>query len=359
VELIPIGCLLHSCTCRSHPCSSSRALEKLVSVAKSRRATACTEKNDESSRSHGVAVLTVGQPGSAQEPAGGEHHFAPMDGVLYVIDLAGSERSSDSKEHSKERMAETKQINLSLMALKDCIRARTIASSATPGAGAAAASHIPYRRSKLTMLLKDVFDIGCSRLCATVVIAAVSPLGRDLAHSANTLKYAAPLRVAAGKVQGAEERDPRDPALWTHDQMCGWLSRVCADDGVGSENEKLSCLPDNIQAENSYSTSTASIDPTSILTGQMSGVQFCMMPEPELFRRIQAQIAAPHGAMVAKRVSSALWTLIMDSKTRKRRPDGSIISEAEENKERNAREDAQKARYEMWGERERLMKVAS
>eukprot|EP00959_Pyramimonas_sp_CCMP1952_P459460 9478298-Pyramimonas_sp.AAC.1 len=53
-------------------------------------------------------------------------------------------------------MEETKKINLSLMALKDCIRARTLASAP----GAAVGAHIPYRRSKLTTLLKDVFDPG-------------------------------------------------------------------------------------------------------------------------------------------------------------------------------------------------------
>ena len=63
-------------------------------------------------------------------------------------------------------MDETKQINLSLMALKECIRARTLASAP----GAAASVHVPYRRSKLTLLLKDVFDHACTRLCATVGI---------------------------------------------------------------------------------------------------------------------------------------------------------------------------------------------
>jgi hypothetical protein len=47
-----------------------------------------------------------------------------------VIDLAGSERAADSKGHDKQRMEETKAVNLSLMALKDCIRARTLASTA-------------------------------------------------------------------------------------------------------------------------------------------------------------------------------------------------------------------------------------
>ena len=50
-------------------------------------------------------------------------------------------------------MAETKLINVSLMALKDCIRARSIASNP----GTSGVPHIPYRRSKLTLLMKDVF----------------------------------------------------------------------------------------------------------------------------------------------------------------------------------------------------------
>ena len=62
-----------------------------------------------------------------------------------VIDLAGSERAADSKGHDKQRMEETKAVNLSLMALKDCIRARTLASTA--GAGEQACTHKPPHTS--------------------------------------------------------------------------------------------------------------------------------------------------------------------------------------------------------------------
>jgi kinesin family protein 2/24 len=55
-----------------------------------------------------------------------------------VIDLAGSERAADSKNHDAKRMAETKLINASLSALKECIRARTMASQ--PGQGGI---HVP------------------------------------------------------------------------------------------------------------------------------------------------------------------------------------------------------------------------
>ena len=43
-------------------------------------------------------------------------------------------------------MEETKAINLSLMSLKECIRARTKASGPNP-----TPVHVPYRRSKLTL----------------------------------------------------------------------------------------------------------------------------------------------------------------------------------------------------------------
>jgi kinesin family protein 2/24 len=90
-------------------------------------------------------------------------------------------------------MAQTKDINTSLMALKECIRARTMASAG------GADVHVPFRRSKLTLLMKDVFDVGCSRLCSTVVLAACSPLCADVSHTTNTIKYAAPLRVSVSK----------------------------------------------------------------------------------------------------------------------------------------------------------------
>lgn len=81
-----------------------------------------------------------------------------------------------------------------LMSLKECVRARTRASKL--GAASDTKCFVPYRRNKLTLLMKDVFDIGCRRLCSTVVIATVSALALDIPHTANTLSYAAPLRVA-------------------------------------------------------------------------------------------------------------------------------------------------------------------
>ena len=56
---------------------------------------------------------------------------------------------------------------------------------------------VPYRRTKLTLLMKDVFDIACSRLCSTVVLACVSALAKDAPHTLNTLGCAPPWRAHA------------------------------------------------------------------------------------------------------------------------------------------------------------------
>ena len=239
-------------------------------------------------------------------------------GILYVIDLAGSERAADSKDHSKERMEETKAINTSLMNLKECIRARTAASNQSN-------VFVPYRRSKLTLLMKDVFDIGCSRMCSTVVIATVSPLARDIAHSANTLQYAAPLRVAVNAKRKAQELDPRDPALWSNQQTLDWLSTV-----------------------------SPGIDPAQLLSN-MDGRALCLMPEPELFQIVQQQLPGDEGIAVGTAISTALWTMIVDAKTRRRRPDGTIVSEEQEAEEIRLNDEKQAAKVAMWAEREKQL----
>ena len=61
--------------------------------------------------------------------------------------------------------------------------------------------------------MKDVFDIGCKRICSTVVLAHVSPLASDVKHTLNTMNYCAPLRVAVNDKK-IMERDDRNPTNW-------------------------------------------------------------------------------------------------------------------------------------------------
>lgn len=98
-------------------------------------------------------------------------------GRFSFIDLAGSERGADTTASDKQTRLEGAEINKSLLALKECIRALDSAGSN---------AHIPFRASKLTQVLKDTFE-GKAR---AVMICTVSPTASSADHTLNTLRYA-------------------------------------------------------------------------------------------------------------------------------------------------------------------------
>lgn len=74
------------------------------------------------------------------------------------------------------------QINSSLAALKECVRCKAAGKTSASGA----AAFLPYRKSKLTHLLRACFEDENP----TVVIATVSPSSKDTEHSLNTIRHA-------------------------------------------------------------------------------------------------------------------------------------------------------------------------
>ena len=94
---------------------------------------------------------------------------------MSFIDLAGSERGADTVDTNKQTRIDGAEINKSLLALKECIRALDLEKS-----------HTPFRGSKLTQVLKDSFT-GNSK---TTMIANISPAGSCCEHTLNTLRYA-------------------------------------------------------------------------------------------------------------------------------------------------------------------------
>jgi hypothetical protein len=69
-------------------------------------------------------------------------------------------------------------INESLRVLKECLRTKVLRARE-----AKKHIHVPYRGSKITLLLKDTFDLSSMRQCKTVVIACVSPNALDAKHT--------------------------------------------------------------------------------------------------------------------------------------------------------------------------------
>lgn len=133
------------------------------------RTTHATEANDTSSRSHAICQIIL------RDKATGK-----LRGKLSLVDLAGSERGNDTKSHSTQRRTESAEINTSLLALKECVRALDNNKSGSN-------KHVPYRASKLTLILKDCFT---SALAKTTMIATVSPGASSADHTLNTLRYA-------------------------------------------------------------------------------------------------------------------------------------------------------------------------
>lgn len=123
-----------------------------------RRTTHATDVHKDSSRSHAICRIRL-RSGSG-EIVGKSNHVKScqnmsihsISGTLCLIDLAGSERASNTKNHNRQRRVEGAEINKSLLALKECIRALDNPKQ----------THIPFRASKLTLVLKDSFT-GTSR----------------------------------------------------------------------------------------------------------------------------------------------------------------------------------------------------
>ncbi|CAA0839072.1 ATP binding microtubule motor family protein [Striga hermonthica] len=150
--------------------SDVETIKELIEKGNATRSTGTTGANEESSRSHAILQLTI-----KRSPDGSESKPARVVGKLSFIDLAGSERGADTTDNDKQTRMEGAEINKSLLALKECIRALDNDQG-----------HIPFRGSKLTEVLRDSF-VGNSR---TVMISCISPTSGSCEHTLNTLRYA-------------------------------------------------------------------------------------------------------------------------------------------------------------------------
>ncbi|XP_075528016.1 kinesin-like protein KIF2A isoform X5 [Dermacentor variabilis] len=138
---------------------------KLIQHGNSVRTSGQTSANQNSSRSHAVFQIILRQRKSSR-----------LHGKFSLIDLAGNERGADTSSANRQTRMEGAEINKSLLALKECIRAL-----------GRRGAHLPFRASKLTQVLRDSFIGENSRTC---MIAMISPGLSSCEHSLNTLRYA-------------------------------------------------------------------------------------------------------------------------------------------------------------------------
>jgi len=245
----------------------------LVGAGNDRRTTHATEANDTSSRSHAICQVLLRDKKTGRlrgklslVDLGELVSFAPYlciysyviflsiytcilsypsndDDVAFLIhsqrETAGSERGTDTKSHNRQRRTESSEINTSLLALKECIRALD-----------GRLAHVPYRASKLTLILKDCFT---SSLARTAMIATVSPGASAADHTLNTLRYADRIKekkvgAAAGgpKKHKTDKSRPKKspkaaaappaPALAKDEEM--HPEPMLLDDAIGEDEEQ-------------------------------------------------------------------------------------------------------------------------
>ena len=142
--------------------SDVESIMETLQAGMSLRASGSTGANAESSRSHAIMQMVL-------------KHNGRLYSKISFIDLAGSERGADTMHTDKQTKLDGAEINKSLLALKECIRALDLDKK-----------HTPFRGSKLTQVLKDSF-VGNSK---TTMIANISPASNCSEHTLNTLRYA-------------------------------------------------------------------------------------------------------------------------------------------------------------------------
>ncbi|KAL6912146.1 hypothetical protein ACP4OV_000951 [Aristida adscensionis] len=158
----------------------------------SSRATASTNMNRQSSRSHAIFTICIEQKrtsGSANSD------YDILSSKFHLVDLAGSERAKRTGADGL-RLKEGIHINKGLLALGNVISALGDEKKRKEGA------FVPYRDSKLTRLLQDSLG-GNSK---TVMIACISPADSNAEETINTLKYANRARNIQNKA--VVNRDP-------------------------------------------------------------------------------------------------------------------------------------------------------
>ncbi|XP_042418955.1 kinesin-like protein KIN-4C isoform X3 [Zingiber officinale] len=198
------------------------------------RATASTNMNSQSSRSHAIFTIYMEQKKVSNECNGMAHNEVAGDDILlgkfHLVDLAGSERAKRTGADGL-RLKEGIHINRGLLALGNVISALGDEKKRKEG------GHVPYRDSKLTRLLQDSLG-GNSK---TVMIACISPADSNAEETINTLKYANRARNIQNKAM-----INRDPVAAEMQRMRSQLEQLQAElvfgRGGGASLEELQVL---------------------------------------------------------------------------------------------------------------------
>ena len=147
------------------PCDTN-AVKAILARGAQQRTVAATQSNAKSSRSHAVLQIVLVSTNTNTDTM--------TRGQISFVDLGGNENLDKSGAEGKQKK-EAVKINSSLSALTSVICAR-----------AAKKPHVPYRDSKLTLLLQPALSGGGK----TAMIVNVSPMVASASETQATLRFA-------------------------------------------------------------------------------------------------------------------------------------------------------------------------
>lgn len=188
-----------------HTVNSGEEVQALIREGSKNRCVSSTKMNDLSSRSHSVLTFWIHK--SSLE------HDLPTTAIssqLNLVDLAGSEKYDINltPQSKMQQGKETTNINQSLSCLANVISALSAGADVTQTPELRSPPrHVPYRDSKLTLLLKSSLGGNAS----TLMIACLNPAFTNLVESVSTLRYAH--RAKLVKNRPTLNTDPKDALI--------------------------------------------------------------------------------------------------------------------------------------------------
>ncbi|KAL6726223.1 hypothetical protein Aduo_008215 [Ancylostoma duodenale] len=183
---------------------------ELIRQGTEMRTAGATSANSNSSRSHAIFQIVL-------------RRDKKLWGKFSLIDLAGNECGQDTGNSDRQTRMEGAEINKSLLALKECFRAIPKNSQ-----------HVPFRTSKLTLVLRDSFIGGKARTCMT---AMISPGMSFCEHTINIFRYADRVKEL-GADEGGSSPPVNDEELMLRaggedgDNADADLSLICSRNGT-------------------------------------------------------------------------------------------------------------------------------
>ncbi|XP_068088815.1 kinesin-like protein KIF6 [Hyperolius riggenbachi] len=169
-----------------HQASNEEEALNLLFLGDTNRMIAETPMNQASTRSHCIFTIHI----SSKEPGSATVRLSK----LHLVDLAGSERVAKTGVGG-QLLTEAKYINLSLHYLEQVIIALAEKNR----------SHIPYRNSMMTSVLRD--SLGGN--CMTTMIATLSVDKRNIDESISTCRFAQRVALIKNEAVLNEEIDPQ------------------------------------------------------------------------------------------------------------------------------------------------------